>query len=227
MNFKKIVVLSILFAFAILVLQSCGSPKKQHSDKELLIQAIMEGNKGSVEMLLQKVPLGVDRRNLILQYFLMQEDKTLPLIQSLMATNQMVEDEPPQYKEFLNMHKAINSWAFLHEIYRLEVAKDIRILQREQLFLAPSNVDFEKCQLKTSANCAYNSRKQLYRFYNQQQIIDELRNMAQNDPCINLTQSLQDETKANRCLKKRMGELQVVLKQKPQFTYQQWSDLLK
>lgn len=218
--FKTFILTSLIF-----LLISCGNKKVVIDDKDLLSRAIVEGNKGSVEALLQKVEVGVNRRNLILQYFYMLEDKALPLIQSLMVTNTMVAEE--QQAVFLKMHRDINSWVFLHEIYRLEVSKDIRLLQRDQLFLAPTNVKFDKCQLTVSESCAHNSRKELYQFMNQEQIILELKQMASKDPCVNLTQSLQGEDKANHCLQKRMGEVDVVLIKKPQYSFQEWREFLQ
>jgi hypothetical protein len=217
----KLTVCLVLLA----LLGSCGAPNKKVNYRDQLINAIIQGNQSSAELLLPKLNLSVNNRNLILQYFDMLSGKSLPLIQSLMVTNPMTINETQPV--FLKIHRALNMWVFLSEIYRIEVSKDIRILQREQLYLAPSEVDFSKCQTAVNENCAQNSRTQLYHFMNQEQIIEKLQNMAMRDPCINLTMSLEGEDKANACLKKRMGELKVELLDKPEFSYQDWNNLLR
>lgn len=217
-NYRFLIIMALSFG-----LLSCGAPVVKVSPRDVLIQNIVENNKSAVLQNLPNAGLSTNVRNLIIQYFDMQENMNLKLVQSLLVTNNLVKQESAG---FTKINQALNTWAFLQEIYRIEVAKDVRILQRDKLYLAPSNVNFNKCQNTKSSDCAINSRTQLNAFLNQEQITSELKLMAENDPCINLTIELQDDIKANQCLQKRMGEIDVLLISKPQFSFQDWKNVI-
>ena len=203
----------------ILFLAACGNPVIKVDYKLQLAQAIVENNPEVAKPLLSKLNISANSRNLISQYFDVKENKRVTLIRKLKISNSMVKNEKPIFNE---IHRAINIWTFAEEVYRVEISKAVRILQREELLIAPSQVDFAKCKSFDSKKCASDARKQLYQFIGSQDLQDLLIKMADKDPCINLTEELIGQETADLCLKKRMGEQQVDLISLPKFTAQDW-----
>lgn len=117
-------------------------------------------------------------------------------------------------------------WVNALLIYRQETAKQVRILQRKTLLLAPSQVDFNHCQQGVAADCANLRRQQLQGVIDPQQLTELLLQMANNDPCINLSEQNLGADVANRCLATRRGEQQVELLKVPRFSAEQWQTAL-
>lgn len=117
-------------------------------------------------------------------------------------------------------------WAYLHPIYRREIGKDIRILQREELLLAPSNIDFSIC-VDEQPVCANLMRGRLKAISSPYEINSRLVDMANNDPCINLTNENMAGDFANQCLANRKGTLKINLLSPPKFIAPEWLAVLE
>jgi hypothetical protein len=208
----------ILFGL-VLLLASCGSPVVKVDYKLQLAQAVAENNQQVAKALLSKVNLSANVRNLISQYFDVLGNKRVTLMRKLTISNPMVKNENHSFNE---IHRAINLWTFADEVYRIEISKSVRILQREELFIGPSEVDFSKCKNFDSNKCAKKARQQLYQHIGSQELQDLLMKMAGKDPCINLTNNLIGQELADQCLQKRMGERQIDLIAIPKFSAQDW-----
>lgn len=120
----------------------------------------------------------------------------------------------------------MQKWLNLKNIYREEISPPVRILQREQLYLAPSNISFTLCPSST-LNCASKARNVISSYMTNEEIIISLKRMALKDPCVNLSHTLQGKIKANRCLQKSKGGLAIELLSKPRFNVLQWNAILR
>lgn len=213
----------ILVVSFIILMTACGTPVVKVDYKMQLAQAIVDNNEFIANSLLSKISLSGNSRNLISQYFDVRNNKQVTLMRKLTISNPMVTNEN---KSFSEIHRAINIWTFAEEVYRIEIAKAVRILQRKELFIAPSEVDFHKCKAFDSNKCAREARKQLYQYIGSKELSELLYKMAEKDPCINLTEELIGQQTADLCLQKRMGETQVDLIALPEFTVDDWYQAL-
>ena len=119
-------------------------------------------------------------------------------------------------------------WAYAHPIYRQETGKQVRILQRAELLVAPSDINFDKCQsqdINHTKGCS-TLRQQVLHIISTKEMNETLRTMANNDPCINLTQDNIAGDAANQCLASRKGDLKINLLSVPVFLSDQWEQAL-
>ncbi|MGJ8662000.1 MAG: hypothetical protein ACSHWU_00050 [Marinicella sp.] len=121
--------------------------------------------------------------------------------------------------------KQLLLWAYAHPIYRQETAQQVRLLQRESLLVAPSKIDFNACETQTTG-CANTLRTQLLGIIAPTELTEILLQMANNDPCINLTAENIGGEAGNQCLASRKGTLKINLISKPNFLSQQWQQML-
>ena len=120
-------------------------------------------------------------------------------------------------------------WAYAHPIYRQETGKQVRILQRAELLVAPSDINFERCLVKEVAqiNGCSTLRQQIKHLISTKEINETLNTMANNDPCINLTNANVAGDAANQCLASRKGDLKINLLSVPNFLSDQWVEALE
>ena len=112
-------------------------------------------------------------------------------------------------------------WAYAHPIYRQETAKQVRLLQRKTLLVAPSEIDFLGCETKQKG-CAHILRSQIKHLVNPHELTVALTAMAEQDPCINLTSENLRGDYGNRCLASRKGSLKIELLKPPVISQQLW-----
>lgn len=220
MKFKIIYVAIVVVL--LLLLQSCGkkAPVEKVDDYQLLAQALVKKDQATIQSLRQNVRLTEDTQNLLDLYQLLQQDSGATMQPQIDYLHQFYPSMVPSHRRFFDQMRL---WSYLKQIYQHEISPPVRILQREKLYLAPSNIDFSRCTNDNqSTDCAHQVRNKILPLISQQGLYDSLKKMATNDPCVNLSQILKGEELANRCLKKSKGQLKVTLLPVPRFSYEQW-----
>ncbi|TDR23421.1 hypothetical protein [Marinicella litoralis] len=208
---------SIVITF--ILLSACGSqPSKPQIDHTRLIAALIAQNNPLIKAERNKLKISTKNRNIINLYQLTINDKPYEVI----SNSQVLLKNLHHY----NLHqqiilKQLLLWAYAHPIYRQETAKQIRILQRESLLVAPSQIDFLLCESENDG-CSNALRAQVSHVINPKELTEILTQMAENDPCINLSDENLAGDFGNQCLASRKGDLKINLISKPQFLFDQW-----
>ena len=205
-----------------LVLAACASaPRKP--DYSPLVNALISQDRSAIIVARASVPLSVKNDNIINLYLLMIDNNPSAVV----ANSKLLIENYHQYSFYQQqILKPILLWAYLHPIYRRETARDIRILQREDLLVAPSNIDFAQC-VDEQPMCANLMRGRLKTISSPHEINQRLTEMANNDPCINLTDKNLGGDFANQCLANRKGDLKINLLSPPKFIADQWLAILE
>jgi len=216
---NRLIVISLLFL--LIILTACQSKPtliNKPNNKELLIQALRANDFNTANMLIPKLELTENAQNLIHLYVLLRKETLLKLEHEVDYLAQF-------YLEMNFMHKSMfiqmRNWIDLKQVYRKEISPPIRILQRHELLLAPSEINFESCASENN-NCARHQRKRLLTNITAKQINAALKRMALKDPCVNLSFKPQSGEKANRCLMKSSGDLKIELLPLPKFSHNEW-----
>ena len=206
-----------------LLIIGCGKPTEvKPNNKTLLAQALYLKNFDSAQKLMNNVNLSEKTQNLIKANKAMQLGSEPGLQKELHTLQKIYSQMSPSHQALYNkMHQ----WLLLKQIYRIEIAPPVRILQRKELYLAPSNINFNVCQT-TPARCASEQRAELTKLITPEVIAQELKRMALKDPCANLSNSLKDSAFANRCLNSSKGDLRIELLPKPFFTQSKWLQVI-
>ncbi|MCX7545850.1 hypothetical protein [Marinicella gelatinilytica] len=212
--------LILLSAIALLV--ACASqPVKP--DYNPLVNALISQDRTVIIAERGHHQLSVKNDNIINLYLLMIDNKPSAVV----ANSKLLIENYHQYSFYQQqILKPILLWAYLHPIYRRETGKDIRILQREELLVAPSNIDFSRC-IDEQPVCANLMRGRLKVISSPYEINQRLTEMANNDPCINLTKENMAGDFANKCLANRKGDLKINLLSPPNFLADQWLAILE
>jgi hypothetical protein len=216
----KILLVSALF----FLLCSCDQPAtiKPQNNLQLLAQALTDKDSNRATILKQQVRISENTQNLIGLYLMLNQD-SITLVEKRI---EYVQQFNPQMNSLQkNILNELTAWTYLKQIYRQEVSPPVRILQRERLYLAPSEINFKLCP-GNSPKCASVIRKRMTALMTDDEIKNSLRKMASRDPCVNLSFTLKGEEIANKCLKKSKGKLQVNLLPIPKFSYEQWLQVL-
>jgi hypothetical protein len=217
----KIKLISITFITLFII--SCGKPTEVKPNKKVLLaQALYLKNFNSVQGLLKQVKLSENTLNLINANKAMHQGSEPGLQKELRYLHQFYSQMSPSHQVLYNQ---MRQWLLLKQIYRTEIAPPVRILQRKELYLAPSNINFNVCQT-TPARCASEQRTELAEFITKKVVAQELKKMALKDPCANLSNSLKDSTFANRCLNSSKGDLRIELLAKPFLTQSKWLQVM-
>lgn len=208
----------LILTFSLLL--SCGSqPVKPVANKyDLLISALISQNQPLIKTEKNRLKLGIKNNNIISLYELALQDQPYKLI----SNSQILLKNLHHYNLYQQMIiKPLLLWAYAHPIYRQETAKQVRILQRETLLVAPSDIDFVSCESE-SEGCANTLRQQVAHIISPKEFTEMLTQMAENDPCINLSGENLAGDYANQCLASRKGSLKINLISKPKFLFNQW-----
>ena len=206
-----------------LLIIGCGKPAEvKPNNKTLLAQALYLKDFNSAQRLSTQVKLSENTLTLINANKAMHQGSEPGLQNELRYLHQFYTQMSPSHQALYNkMHQ----WLLLKQIYRTEIAPPVRILQRKELYLAPSNINFNVCQT-TPARCASDQRAELTKLITPEVIAQELKKMALKDPCANLSNSLKDSTFANRCLNSSKGDLRIELLPKPFLTQSKWLQVI-
>lgn len=203
------------------LLTACGGGVKPENKKQLLINALVSKNVEAIRANSPAVSANAKAKTLIHLYQFAIDHKPYRLV----SNSQAILRDISQYNETQqNMMKALLLWAYAHPIYRQETGKQVRILQRTELLVAPSNIDFDQC-LNQSKGCS-SLRKQVSHLFDGPQLNAVLNTMAYNDPCINLSDENLAGESASRCLATRKGDLKINLLSAPHFLATQWEQAL-
>ena len=206
------------------MLSSCDQPTtiKPQNNLELLAQALSDKDRKRATILKQQIRISENSQNLIGLYLMLNQD-SIALVEKRIEYVQQFNSQMDSIQK--NILNELATWAYLQQIYRQEISPPVRILQREKLYLAPSDINFKLCPGR-SPKCASVIRKKMVRLLSDDEIINSLRKMAAKDPCVNLSFTVKGEEIANKCLKKSKGTLQVNLLPVPRFSYDQWLQVL-
>ena len=215
----KLVIISLIT----LLIIGCGKPDEVKPDnKTLIAQALHLKNFNSVQIILKRIKLSENTQNLIKATQIMHQDTEPRLQTELNYLHQFYSHMNPFHQTLYNQ---MRQWLLLKQIYRTEISPPVRILQREELYLAPSHIDFNICQTLPS-RCASKQRAELTEIMTEQEVTQELKKMARKDPCANLSNSLKNSTFANRCLSTSKGDLRIELLPKPFLTQSKWLQVI-
>lgn len=210
-----------LIVLLIFMLGSCGqqAPKKVAPDNtQLLASALTNYNYLQADSLLPKIRMTENAQNIIKLYLMLETKNILKLTRELDYLQQFFPQMSFIHQSIIN---EIMIWVYLKQIYRDEISPPVRILQRDELYLAPSDIDFSTCE-QPNTRCANISREKLSTLMTTTDITKNLKKMARKDPCVNLSSGLQDHKKANRCLRKSKGNLAIELLPQPHFSLDEW-----
>ncbi len=214
----------LIICLICLLVSACGSqPTRPNIDhKQQLIAALVAQDRNQI--IANKTPANLKQKNsnIINLYLLAISNQPYQLI----SNSQLLLKNFHNYNiAQQNIIKPILLWAYVHPIYRQETAKQVRLLQRETLLVAPSNISFKTCETK-HPGCANTLREQLASIISPAELTNTLQSMAHNDPCINLSKENLGGEFGNQCLASRKGTLKVNLISSPQFLFAQWESML-
>ncbi len=215
----------ILISFILLLLSACGSqPIKPTIDhKQQLIAALVAQDRSRIIAHTDVIQPKLKNKNIINLYLLAIDDEPYQLL----SNSQLLLKNFHNYNSTQqNMIKPMLLWAYAHPIYRQETAKQVRLLQRETLLVAPSNINFKACENSNNKNCAGTLRAQIAAIITPSELTSTLQSMANNDPCINLSNENLGGDFGNQCLASRKGTLKINLISQPQYLFSDWENLL-
>ncbi len=215
----------VLIGFILLLLSACGSqPIKPAIDhKQQLIAALVAQDRSRIIASIDAAQPKLKNKNIINLYLLAIDDEPYQLL----SNSQLLLKNYHNYSNIQqNMLKPMLLWAYAHPIYRQETAKQVRLLQRETLLVAPSNINFKACENSNNKNCAGTLREQIAAIITPSELTSTLQTMANNDPCINLSNENLGGDFGNQCLASRKGTLKINLISQPQYLFSDWETLL-
>ena len=211
-----------ILLITIALLAACAAqPTKP--DYNPLVRALISQDRSAIITERGQFSLSTKTNNVINLYLLMIDNNPSAVV----ANSKILIENYHQYSFYQQqILKPLLLWAYLHPIYRRETGKDIRILQREELLVAPSNIDFSQC-IDEQPVCANLMRGRLKAISSPNEINTRLVEMANNDPCINLTDKNMAGDFGNQCLANRKGDLKINLLSPPNFLADQWQAVLE
>ncbi len=195
---------------------------KKPDTRQLLANALSNKIFTEVELLLPKVRVIENTSNLIDLFLAVHSENLLVIERKVEYLKQFLPDMQEAHQMILN---EIMVWLYVNQVYRHEVSPPIRIIQRKELYLEPSKIDFSKCP-NINVDCAHEVRKKLLPLIDDKKLTLMLKRMALKDPCVNSSTKLQGQVIANRCLRKSKGYLKIVLLQRPRFNVNQWLQII-
>jgi len=202
------------------LLSACGSQSnKQAPDhQQLLLSALAAGNATQINTHKNQSQLSTKDKKIINLYLSVLDKKPYRVISD---SQQIIKNFSQYNSAQQNVLKPMLVWAYAHPIYRQETAKQVRLLQRKTLLVAPSEIDFIGCETKQKG-CAHILRSQIKHLVNQRDLTAALITMADQDPCINLTNENLSGDHGNRCLASRKGSLKIELLPPPVVSLPLW-----
>ena len=213
-----------LIGIICLLLSACGSQptKPRVSPEHVLIAALVAQDRKQIIASKSQTKLKIKNQNIINLYLLAINNKPYQLL----SNSQLLLNNYHNYNYAQqNIIKPLLLWAYAHPIYRQETAKQVRLLQRENLLVAPSNINFKACEVN-HPGCANTLREQIAAIITPAELTTTLQSMAHNDPCINLSDQNLGGEFGNQCLASRKGNLKINLISHPQFLFAQWENML-
>ncbi len=213
-----------LIGIICLLLSACGSQpiKPRVNPEQILITALVAQDRSQIITSKSQIKLKIKNNNIINLYLLAINNKPYQLL----SNSQLLLKNYHNYNSAQqNIIKPMLLWTYAHPIYRQETAKQVRLLQRETLLVAPSNINFKACEMK-NAGCANILREQIAAIITPAELTTTLQSMAHNDPCINLSDENLAGEFGNQCLASRKGNLKINLISHPQYLYDQWAAVL-
>ncbi|VAW43728.1 hypothetical protein MNBD_GAMMA02-1012 [hydrothermal vent metagenome] len=213
-----------LIGIILLLLSACGSQptKPRVQPEQRLIAALVAQDRSQIIASQSLAKLKLKNTNIINLYLLAINNKPYQLL----SNSQLLLKNYHNYNSAQqNIIKPMLLWAYAHPIYRQETAKQVRLLQRERLLVAPSNINFQACET-TNEGCANILREQIAAIITATELTTTLESMAHNDPCINLSDKNLGGEFGNQCLASRKGSLKVNLISQPQYLFNQWENML-
>ena len=213
-----------LFISVTAILFSCATKTivKPVDDKKLFAEALEERNIKSIGAYQERVQITENMQNIIKLYMNLEIDSLIKLGNQMYYIEQFTAQMNDIHRSMLN---EIAKWVYLKQIYQHEISPPVRILQRSELYLAPSNITFDLCPSENAA-CASEVRQKAQMLMTNDEIRNNLMNMAAIDPCVNLTRQLKGHSFASNCLKKNKGQLKTQLLSLPFINKKLWLQAL-
>lgn len=220
MNKKKF----FLFISMTTLLFSCATKTivKPVDDKSLFAEALEERNLKNINTYKERVQTTENMQNIIKLYMNLEIDSLIKLGNQIHYIEQFTAQMNDIHRLMLN---EIAKWIYLKQIYQHEISPPVRILQRSELYLAPSNITFDLCPSE-NAVCASEVRRKAHMLMKNDEIRNNLMSMASIDPCVNLTRQLKGHSFASNCLKKNKGQLRIQLLSLPFINKKLWLQAL-
>lgn len=202
------------------LLGSCTSNVKEVviDDSELLARALSNKIFPTIDGLKDQVRMTENAKNILQLFLTIHSENLVATNRDIEYLKQFVPEMNSIHQEMLNEMMA---WLYIKQIYRHEISPPVRILQREKLYLAPSNIDFSRCP-ESKEGCASEAWNKISSILTTEEVKLRLKRMALKDPCVNLSTGLKDDLAANRCLKKSKGNLKIKLLAMPRFSTNKW-----
>lgn len=212
----------------VFLLSSCGSgPQvKPKGPKAQLIQALTAKNNVGITQHKSIIKNRTKALNVVQLYQLAISKEPYRVVSNSQLLLQNIQHYSLSQQIIL---KQLLLWAYAHPIYRQETGKQVRILQRSELLVAPSDINFAKCladDLSQVKGCS-TLRRQVSHIISNKELNETLHTMANNDPCINLTDDNVAGDAANQCLASRKGDLKINLISIPNFLSSQWEQAIE
>lgn len=207
----------------IALLTACGNPSNQRktSQNGLLIAALVAQDHNKIIAAKSQLKLNPYNKQIVDLYLFAVSDEPYQL---LSHSQQLINNFHQYTAAQQRILKPMLLWAYAHPIYRQETAKEVRLLQRETLLVAPSKIDFAACE-ERQTGCSSTLREQVANIIAPMEFTEILVQMANNDPCINLSQENVGGESGHQCLASRKGDLKINLISKPQYLFAQWEDM--
>jgi hypothetical protein len=217
---KKIILL--LSGMTLLISCTQKVTVKPVDDINLFAVALEERNIKNIGFYKERVRITENMQNIIKLHMNLEIDSLIKLSNQMLYIEQFTANMSDIHKLILS---DIAQWIYLKQIYQHEVSPPVRILQRSELYLAPSNINFDMCPSENVA-CASEIRKKILVLMTSDEIRNNLMSMASKDPCVNLTRQLKGHSFASSCLKKNKGQLRIQLLSLPFINKSLWLQAL-
>jgi hypothetical protein len=216
--------LRLFICFFCLLLSACGSQptKPRINVQQQLIAALVTQDRSQIIATKKLAKLKIKNQNIINLYLLAIDNQPYELLSHSQLLLKNFHNYSVAQQEIL---KPMLLWAYAHPIYRQETAQQVRLLQRESLMVAPSNINFQACKTHNEG-CANTLRDQIAAIIAPADLNAALESMADHDPCINLSDDNLGGDFGNQCLASRKGSLKVNLISHPQYLFSQWQNML-
>jgi hypothetical protein len=214
----------VFFLSVITFLLSCTTKTivKTEGDKNSFAEALEERNLKNISTYKERIRTTENMQNIIKLHMSLEVDSLIKLSNQVQYIEQFKAQMSDIHKLIFNQ---IATWVYLKQIYQHEVSPPVRILQRSELYLAPSNIGFDLCPSESAA-CASAIRNKAQMLLTNDEIRSNLMSMASIDPCVNLTRQLKGHSFASNCLKKNKGQLRIQLLSLPFINKKLWLQAL-
>ena len=148
---------TIIFLWVITVFLSCSNKTlvKPVDDKYIFAEALEQRNSEQIHYYSMHIRMTENMQNIINLYNSIEYASLIKLNNQINYIEQFTAQMSNIHRLMLNQ---LAKWIYMKQIYQHEISPPVRILQRSELYLTPSNIDFERCP-NENPSCATEIRK--------------------------------------------------------------------